>query len=281
MHLHLTVVCLFWRFFIGRYVTSEDKAAAIEAKLEEINVSTKKVKKNFERQGQGSASEKMPERPSFNGEACFKVLVNIRDFLDFTHAAGTPERARVEAALQAYIALLREVDPGVSAEEARDAEAGGDAASNAPTEWERYWSTQALRDARAVRVQAAARTFVAALASSGVPAEALESVYIHYLTKHIGAQVRQFGPLWAWSGEGLEHKNSIWKKTARGCAQRGLAGHQNGGQRPRNGGPQKRKAPGREGQTFTMVVAGEEYGGVQREGRSKRQRCERGQIALR
>ena len=55
-------------------------------------------------------------------------------------------------------------------------------------------------------------------------------------------------------------------------AQRGLAPHQNGGRKPRDGGPQQRTAPGREGQTMVMVIAGEIFGGMQREGRVVRPR---------
>jgi hypothetical protein len=132
--------------------------------------------------------------------------------------------------------------------------------------WETFWNTQAKRDARAAEAKEAARTFVKLLANA-IPAEALLSVYIHFLTCHIEEQVREFGPLWFWSGEGLEHKNFIWKKTGRGTSQRGLAPHQNGGQKPRDGGAQQRTAPGREGQTLVQVIAGEMFGGVQREGR--------------
>ena len=64
----------------------------------------------------------------------------------------------------------------------------------------------------------------------------------------------------------------MWKKTGRGCAQRGLAGNQNagnqnGGRMQRDGGLQNRTAHGREGQTFTMMLHGEEHGGVARAGR--------------
>ena len=58
--------------------------------------------------------------------------------------------------------------------------------------WEEHWSTQAKRDAQAAKAKAAARTFLAKLA--------LESVYTHYLAKHIETQVSDFGPLWYWSG---------------------------------------------------------------------------------
>ena len=77
---------------------------------------------------------------------------------------------------------------------------------------------------------------------------------------------------WHWSGEGLEHKNYIWKQTGRAMAQRGLAGHQNGGAKPRDGGPQTRHAPGREGQTLLAVVCGEKWGGTAREGRTVKPR---------
>ena len=103
-----------------------------------------------------------------------------------------------------------------------------------------------------------------------MPAEALDSVYVHFVACHIGAQVARFGPLWYWSGEGLEHKNFIWKKSGRACAQRGLAPHQNGGAKPRDGGPQKRTAPGREGACMAIVLAGEEYGGLARRGHAQR-----------
>ena len=132
--------------------------------------------------------------------------------------------------------------------------------------WRHFWSTQEQRDAQAAVVQAKARAFVRALANSGMPAEALESVYIHYLTKEIEKQVKELGPLWAWSGEDLDHKNYVWKQTGRAVAQRGQAGHQNGGQ-PRDGSAQKCKAPGHEGQTCMAVIDGEKFGGTQREGR--------------
>jgi len=50
-----------------------------------------------------------------------------------------------------------------------------------------------------------------------MPAEALDSVYVHFVACHIGDQVARFGPLWYWSGEGLEHKNFVWKKSGRAC----------------------------------------------------------------
>ena len=117
-----------------------------------------------------------------------------------------------------------------------------------------------------------ARTFVAALADSGMPADALDSVCIHFLACHTAAQTEEFGPLWFWSGEGLEHTNYKWKQTGCAVAQRGLARHQNGGRKPSSGQPQRRKAPGREGQTFAMVLCGEEHGGMAREGHTCRPR---------
>ena len=74
------------------------------------------------------------------------------------------------------------------------------------------------------------------------------------------------------SGEGLEHKNFVWKKTGRACAQRGLAGHQNGGAKPKDGSAQKRKHGGREHGTMLGVLMGEEHGGVARQNHAKRSR---------
>ena len=118
----------------------------------------------------------------------------------------------------------------------------------------------------------AARTFLAKLADSGIPASALESVYVHFLAVHVQGQVEKLGPLWYWSGEGLEHKNLVWKQTGRAVAQRGLAPHQNGGRKPRDGGPQRRIAGGRNAQTAVWVIAGEEHGGTAREGHVVRSR---------
>ena len=187
---------------------------------------------------------------------------------------------RVLVALNAFLGLLRAVSPEADeeGEDERGAGDDGDAATAATAArakeraWAQFWDTQAKRDAQAAEVKAKARTFVAALASSGMPAEALDSVYVHLLTCHLEQQVRLFGPLWFWSGEGLEHKNFIWKKTGRSTAQRGLAGNQNGGAQPKDGRAQQRKAPGREGQTFLAVVAGEEHGGIARANLKARER---------
>ena len=277
MHLHLAVLCNMWRYLIGRYVVSEGKAKALTAHLDTLGVGTKKIRKTFERQikeGSGQASEQAPEWPTFNGAACWIVLKNFGDFLAFVHAEGSSEKRRIEAAVSAYIDFLRAVSPAPDvAAEGEGGDEGERARRARDAAWEQYWSTQAKRDAQAAIVKAKARTFVAALANSPMPAEGLESVYVHVLTCHIEAHVKAYGPLWFWSGEGLEHKNYIWKQTGRATAQRGKAGHQNGGQKPRDGSAQKRTAPGREGQTFMNVLDGENRGGTtQREGRNVRPR---------
>jgi hypothetical protein len=301
MHLHLMVVCVMWRYWIARYVTTDTRAVAITAHLETLGVSTKKVKKNFEKQvseNKGDRAVKRPTRPSFNGDASFAVLGAMRAFLDFTteQQYGTPaytgtRRQRVEDALDAYIDLLKAVAPRCEGddEDAEDAEDGedGEDGENARARrartareraWEQFWSTQAKRDAQAAVVKAKARTFVEKLASSGTPAEALGSVYIHFLTKHIVTHVARYGPLWFWSGEGLEHKNFIWKQTGRDCAQRGLAGYQNGGRKPANGAPQTRNPlvpQGRLAHTCVMVLAGEQHGGMARAGQKRTPRTAR------
>lgn len=173
----------------------------------------------------------------------------------------------MSALVGAYRDLLSAVSPKL------DEEAGEDEGEGERHEriWQAFWSTPGKRAAQAAKAKAAARTFVRAL-SGVIPAEAMGSVYIHYLTCHIEEQIKEFGPLWWWSGEGLEHKNFIYKKTGRAMAQRGLAGHQNGGAQPKDGTAQKRSAPGREGQTVTWVVAGEKYGGVARQGHTVKKR---------
>lgn len=139
-------------------------------------------------------------------------------------------------------------------------------------EWDEHWDTQAKRDSRAALVASLARTFVEKLAQC-VPAEALNSVYIHFLTCHIGAHVARLGPLWFWSGQGLENKNHLYKMTQRGTAQRGKTGAQNGGRKNAEG-LQARQVPGygRVGATVEMVIHGEDYGGMSREGRRPRDR---------
>ena len=76
-----------------------------------------------------------------------------------------------------------------------------------------------------------------------------------------GAQVALFGPLWFWSGEGLEHKNYVFKTIARGMAQRGRV--HNGGRRKEDGS-QTRKEPGRLGQSLQGLVESEIHGGIAR-----------------
>ena len=170
--------------------------------------------------------------------------------------------------MDAYRALLDIISPKLDDDEDDDEGEENEARATDKRKrvWDAFWDTQAKRDARAAQAKEAARTFLKLLAND-IPAEALLSVYIHFLACHIEEQISEFGLLWFWSGEGLEHKNFIWKKSGRAMAQRGLAPHQNGGQQPRDGGPQQRQAPGREGQTMVMVIAGENYGGVEREGR--------------
>lgn len=271
MHLHLMVVCLFWRYYVQRHFLTQDKADAITKTLDTIGVSTTKISKTLKKQvedGNGKASENRPKRPSFNGQACYLVLRNFEDFLEHTHAAGSSTRGKIEAAINAYLKLIDAISPCV--------EDAGDDDDDAPTlearrarAWQEYWSTPEKRAAQAAKVLTAARDFVKKLSSSGMPA--MESVYTHYLTTHIGDHVREFGPLWFWPGEGLEHKNYVWKQTGRAVAQRGMAGHQNGGRKAQDG-TQKRVAPGREGQTLLMVIAGEEFGGTARAGRAASKR---------
>ena len=283
MHLVLMVVCLFWRYYVQRYVTTAERAQAVTHALEVLGISTKKIKKTFEKQIEsrnGDASEKRPTRPSFNGHACFGVLRNFDQFLSMTHEADST-RPRVVESVNAFLALLRALSPrpdrdgDASEDEAdddeREQQAGAQTHANARA-WARFWDTQAKRDAQKEIAHAAARTFVKKLASSGMPAEALDSVYVHFLTCHLREQVGRFGCLWFWSGEGLEHKNFIWKKTGRATAQRGLAGHQNGGAKPKDGSAQQRKAPGREGQTALAVITGEEHGGIARATHAQRSR---------
>ena len=81
----MTAVCLLWRYLIGSFVVSETKATAITGALESIHVATKKIKKTFERQikeGNSKASKNAPTRPSFNGQACFDVLMHFEEFLE-------------------------------------------------------------------------------------------------------------------------------------------------------------------------------------------------------
>ena len=64
-------------------------------------------------------------------------------------------------------------------------------------------------------------------------------------TAHLLAEVRRFGSLFAWSGEGLEHLNFLIKKVQRSMCQRGKRGVDNGGRRSKRTGVQKRVAGGR------------------------------------
>ena len=282
LHLHLMVVCLFWRYFVGKYAITQTKADAISAHLEAIGVATKKIKKQFERQiaaADGSAAEKRPARPTFGGDACFAVLDEFDTFLSFTLEARV--QRRVQDAVSAYRDLLDTISPAPTGDDDQSdgEEHGEDQATAAPTSqaqkaatrrarvWEEFWSTQAKRNAQAKRVKDAARAFVKKLANSGIPSGALDSVYIHFLTCHIETQVREYGPLWYWSGEGLEHKNYVWKQTGRAMAQRGLAAHQNGGRRQADGTQVRSSNAGREGQTALWVIWGELHGGLAREGR--------------
>ena len=277
------IVCTFWRFYVQRYVTTETRSTAITAHLETLGVSTKKIKKTFDKQvaeGRGAKSETLPSRPSLNGDACYQVLHDFDWFLEFTHETEQcgGDRKAVEAVIEAYKELLATIAPHASGEAEAEADEEAEAQSSKAEAyrkavWDEFWSTQGKRDAQAAKAKAAARTFLAKL-SSTIPAGAMDSVYVHFLAVHIGDQVAAYGPLWYWSGEGLEHKNFAWKKAGRACAQRGLAPHQNGGQKPRDGGPQKRaiNAKGREGQTAMAVILQEEHGGVARRGRAKRAR---------
>ena len=129
MHLLLCIVCIFWRYYVQRYVTTETRATAIVAHLETLGVATKKLKKQFEKQvseKKGDDSEKAPPRPTFNGDACFTVLKHFDSFLDFTTELDSKRRPRVEAAIAALIVLLKCVSPKLNDEgaEAEDGAAG-------------------------------------------------------------------------------------------------------------------------------------------------------------
>ena len=54
-----------------------------------------------------------------------------------------------------------------------------------------YWGTQSKRDAQAAIIKAKARTFLTALSNSKMPVKALESVYVHFMSRHDSAMARQ------------------------------------------------------------------------------------------
>lgn len=184
MHPHLMAVCLMWRYGgVQRYAISDTKASAIIKKLDELGISTKKISKTLTAQI-GATSEKRPSRPSFSGHACFAVLAAFEDFLPMVLEARRGTRDQRVALVKAYRELLAAVSskPGEEAGEGERYE----------RIWEAFWSTPGKRAAQAAK--AAARTFVKLLANV-IPAEAMDSVYIHYLTCHIEEQIKAFGPL--------------------------------------------------------------------------------------
>jgi hypothetical protein len=105
-----------------------------------------------------------------------------------------------------------------------------------------------MRDAAAMKVKAKAEHLSYWLKKL-VPEESRATPYFHLLTCHLHDQVREFGSMFGWSGEGLEHLNFIIKKIQRHMVQKGKRGDCNGGRRARDGS-QNRRAPGRVGQAL-------------------------------
>ena len=180
------------------------------------------------------------------------MLGAFSDFLDFTLGQPTlgPDckRKRADAAIAAFTHLLAEISPP-------------------PEEGVDHFGTQAQRDARADRVDAAARAYALALTKAGVTESARKTAYFHIITCHLGEQVRKFGSLFAWSGEGLEHFNFMIKKVQRGNCQRGKEPGHNGGKAG------VREAPGRVGQALLWAYIATEAGGRDKQRQRKRGRA--------
>ena len=150
-----------------------------------------KVGKSFDLYNLAAAVKKH----NFNGAAAMKLLVNSKELADIIHESSGDASAKSDSARAAELQCR-----------------------NLWRQFIRFWTatttdfddaSEVEQHTQANKIEAEALAFIELWNNS---AGKNRSLYMHYILVHVPDQVRAFGDLRPYSGQGLEHLHSIFKK---------------------------------------------------------------------
>lgn len=195
LHVLLRLISNLWQATVVPFLTDSNTDALL-AFLQRIGVEIPKRKlakvgKSFDLYNLAAAVKKH----NFNGAAAMKLLVNSNELCDIMHKSSGEASAKSDSARAAELQCR-----------------------NLWRQFIRFWTATATdfddaseveQHTQADKIEAEALAFIELWNNS---AGRNRSLYMHYILVHLPDQVRAFGDLRPYSGQGLEHLHSIFKK---------------------------------------------------------------------